>query len=61
MARRGQTAVRLAIGATRRQIIMQALTESVLLAIAGGIAGLVVATGAARLLPADVVVRRRGS
>jgi predicted permease len=50
VARRGQTAVRLAIGASRRQIITQALTESVFLAIGGGIAGLVVAVGAARLL-----------
>ena len=50
VARRGQTALRLAIGATRRQIIMQALTESVLLAIAGGIAGLLVAVAAARVL-----------
>ncbi len=50
VARRGQTAVRLAIGATRSQIITQALTESVLLAIAGGIAGLLVAMAAARLL-----------
>jgi predicted permease len=50
VARRGQTAVRLAVGATPRQIIAQALTESILLAIAGGIAGLVVAVGAARLL-----------
>ncbi|HUI41807.1 MAG TPA: ABC transporter permease, partial [Terriglobia bacterium] len=50
VARRGQTAVRLAIGATRRQIIGQALTESVLLAIGGGIAGLLVAVAAARLL-----------
>ncbi len=49
-ARRGQTAVRMAIGATRRQIIVQALTESVLLAIGGGIAGLLVAMAAARLL-----------
>jgi predicted permease len=48
--RRAQTAVRLAIGATPREIIMQALTESVLLAIIGGFAGLVVATGAAKLL-----------
>src|SRR5207249_2540011 len=48
MARRGQTAVRLAIGASRRQIITQALTESVLLAVGGGLAGLLVA--AARLL-----------
>jgi predicted permease len=50
VARRGQTAVRLAIGASRRQIIAQALTESVLLAIGGGIAGLLVAVAAARLL-----------
>jgi len=50
VSRRGQTAVRLAIGASRRQIITQALTESVLLAAGGGIAGIVVAIGAARLL-----------
>src|SRR5689334_7098637 len=49
-ARRAQTAVRLAIGASRRQIVTQALVESVLLAVAGGVAGLVVAMGAARLL-----------
>jgi predicted permease len=50
VARRGQTAVRLAMGASRRQILTQALVESILLAVAGGIAGLVVAIGAARLL-----------
>ncbi len=50
VARRGQTALRLAIGATRRQIITQALTESVLLAVAGGFAGLAFAVVAARLL-----------
>jgi predicted permease len=50
VARRTQTAVRLAIGATRLQIVTQALVESVLLAVAGGIAGLLVAMGAARLL-----------
>ena len=50
VARRGQTAIRLAMGASRRQIVTEALTESVLLAIAGAIAGLVVAVGAARLL-----------
>ncbi|HUJ40407.1 MAG TPA: ABC transporter permease [Candidatus Acidoferrales bacterium] len=49
-SRRGQTAVRLAVGATRREIISQALTESVLLALGGGLAGLLVAVGAARLL-----------
>jgi predicted permease len=47
---RGQIAVRLAIGASRRQIVMQALTESVVLAIGGSAAGLVVASAAARLL-----------
>jgi predicted permease len=50
VSRRGQTAVRLAMGASRRQIVTQALVESILLAVAGGIAGLVVAVGAARLL-----------
>jgi predicted permease len=50
VSRRTQTAVRLAIGAGRRQIITQALVESVLLAVAGGLAGLLVAVGAARLL-----------
>jgi predicted permease len=50
VARRGQTALRLAVGASRGQIVTQALVESILLAVAGGIAGLVVAVGAARLL-----------
>jgi predicted permease len=50
VARRGQTAVRLAIGASRREIVTEALVESVLLAVGGAIAGLAVAAGAARLL-----------
>jgi predicted permease len=50
VTRRGQTAVRLAMGASRRQIVSEALVESILLAVAGAIAGLVVAVGAARLL-----------
>jgi predicted permease len=50
VARRGQTAVRLAVGATPRQIVGQALMESVLLAVGGGIVGLLVAVAAARLL-----------
>ena len=50
VARRGQTAVRMAIGASRRQIVMHALLESVMLAIGGAVAGLVVAIAAARLL-----------
>jgi predicted permease len=50
VARRGQTAVRLALGASRRQIVTQALVESILLAVIGGIVGLAVAIGTARLL-----------
>ena len=50
VGRRGLTAVRLAVGATRRQIISEALTESILLAIGGGVAGLLVAMAAAKLL-----------
>ena len=50
VARRGQTAIRLAMGASRAQVVRQALVESVLLSIAGGIAGLIVSIAAARLL-----------
>ena len=50
VARRGETALRLAIGASRRQIVTQALVESILLAVAGGLVGLAVAVGTARLL-----------
>ena len=50
VARRGQTALRLALGASRRQIVTEALVESVVLALVGAVAGLVVAVGAARLI-----------
>ncbi len=50
VARRGQTAVRLAMGASRRQIVTEAMVESVLLAVGGALAGLLVAMAAARLL-----------
>lgn len=49
-SRRAQTAVRLALGASRREIIKHALIESVLLSLMGGIAGLAIAVGASRLL-----------
>jgi predicted permease len=50
VARRGQTAVRMAMGASPGEIVGQALTESMLLAIGGGIIGLTVAVAVARLL-----------
>jgi predicted permease len=43
VARRSQTSVRLALGASRRQLIRQSLTESVVLSVLGGIAGVAVA------------------
>ncbi len=50
MARRSQISLRLAIGASRARLVRQALTESVLLSIAGGAAGLFVAEGAGMLI-----------
>jgi predicted permease len=50
VAHRGQTAIRLAMGASRRQVVTEALVESVLLAIGGALAGLIVSVAASRLL-----------
>lgn len=50
MARRGDIAVRVAMGASARRLVCQALTESILLSITGGVAGLAVAYGAGQLL-----------
>lgn len=49
-ARKAQTSVRSALGAPRSRLVRQALTESVVLAVLGGLAGLAVAYGGARLL-----------
>ena len=50
MAGRVQTAVRMALGAPRRRIVLQTVTEGVLLAGLGGIAGLGVAFAGTRLI-----------
>jgi putative ABC transport system permease protein len=49
LARRREVAIRLAIGATRGRVVRQFLTESLIVAAAGAVAGLLVAVGAMKL------------
>jgi predicted permease len=49
-ARRGHTAMRMALGASRTRLIRQQLTEAVTLSLCGGILGILVAYSGARLV-----------
>ena len=49
-ARRADIAVRMAMGATRRRVVSQIITESILLSIIGGIVGLAVAYSGTRII-----------
>jgi len=51
-ASRAQTSIRLALGASRRRLIRQALTESIVLSVLGGLAGLIVAFLGVKLIVA---------
>src|SRR5579884_2717011 len=49
-AARAETAIRVALGARRRTLIRQILSESILFAVVGGVAGLFVAFAGARAI-----------
>ncbi len=53
-ARRPQTAIRLALGASRKRLIRQSFTDSVVLSVLGGVAGVAVAYLGVRLIVALV-------
>lgn len=51
-SRRREVAVRFALGASRRRILLESLAESVFVSLVGGLLGLLVASGAIRILTA---------
>jgi len=51
-ARRAQTSLRLAMGASRRRLVRQSLTESVVLSVLGGAAGILVAFAGVKVIVA---------
>jgi len=50
MGRRAETSIRMALGAQRRRLVQQMLTESIVLSCLGGLAGLIVAYAGTRML-----------
>jgi ABC-type antimicrobial peptide transport system permease subunit len=60
-ARRKEIGIRLSMGATRGRLVRQLLTESLVLALMGGIAGLLLAAWASKVLLRVAMPRSPGS